>query len=423
MISKYYFFMFLITSLTVHALPIEQVELSGYARAGVGTNWYGGAQECFYNQGSGGWNGIGRNEWRLGNECSNYLELGFKINHFKEFNPHRYFYTQIRFANQSPGNDTWDSSQQTTSLTELYSEGTLVENSPIAAWVGKRYYRDSDVYIDDYYYFANMSGNGAGVRQIPLVGEASMDIAYLQQVGSTQTDLGYQATSVLDFRINKLKFFGNTQRIWFAYAQSPGGTKSNNLSLDRAQGYALGVLNESQTEWFSQKIYSQLSIQFGQKLMNDFNLWTDRDWSQQNQEIADKSRWRAIWSHQVNASDKNSYYIAFSTEKLFLKNNLKEEWLSMGLAHVYGFNSVWRLHSVLGHSQVSIDDESYSLGRVTIAPELSLGEGFWSRPVLRFYMTESFWSQNNQSRVKSQAPTFANLSQGGSWGFQMESMF
>jgi maltoporin len=69
--------MFILLSLLfiskVSAIEIKDVDMFGYVRAGVGSNTYGGDQECFYNQGAGGGNGIGRNEFRLANECSNYL--------------------------------------------------------------------------------------------------------------------------------------------------------------------------------------------------------------------------------------------------------------------------------------------------------------------------------------------------------------
>ena len=66
-----------------HSMETKDIDIFGYARAGVGTNTFGGDQECFYNQGAGGWNGQGRNEFRLGNECSNYLEIALKFNHIK----------------------------------------------------------------------------------------------------------------------------------------------------------------------------------------------------------------------------------------------------------------------------------------------------------------------------------------------------
>jgi maltoporin len=63
------------------------------------------------------------------------------------------------------------------------------------------------------------------------------------------------------------------------------------------------------------------------------------------------------------------------------------------------------------------------LTRLTIAPQLSISENIWGRPVLRAFYTHSFWNDQNKSNIAQNAPTYTNKASGGAYGFQMESFF
>jgi maltoporin len=207
-------------SLNAFSTEIKDVEMFGYARAGVGTNTFGGDQECFYNQGAGGWNGNGRNEFRLGNECSNYLEIATKFNHIKTDT--KKVYTQFRIANS----DTRRDADASTYFAEAFAEIQNLNYLPWSFWVGKRFYRDQDVYMDDNYYFGNMSGNGGGIGNIDFIG-SKLSVAYLRQVKDTNTNIGKVGTTVLDVRLKEFKLTQNLkENFWFAYGQVPAGTNS-----------------------------------------------------------------------------------------------------------------------------------------------------------------------------------------------------
>lgn len=56
--------------------------------------------------------------------------------------------------------------------------------------------------------------------------------------------------------------------------------------------------------------------------------------------------------------------------------------------------------------------------KLTLAPQVALGNRFFSRPVLRAYITYAQWSDAFVGRVGGQ--DYQNLSNGFSYGLQME---
>jgi maltoporin len=59
------------------------------------------------------------------------------------------------------------------------------------------------------------------------------------------------------------------------------------------------------------------------------------------------------------------------------------------------------------------------LGKLTLAPQVSLGDEFFSRPVLRAFLTYAMWSDGLQGEIGG--PDYAGKDSGFTWGLQMES--
>ena len=66
----------------------------------------------------------------------------------------------------------------------------------------------------------------------------------------------------------------------------------------------------------------------------------------------------------------------------------------------------------------SLTGTSGNLFKLTLAPQVALGNRFFSRPVLRAYITYAQWSDVFVGRVGGQ--DYQNLSNGFSYGLQME---
>ena len=418
---KYSPFFYLLFSsflaLNIYAADIKDLEMFGYARAGSGTNTLGGDQECFYNQGSGGWGGIGRNEFRLGNECSNYLEIAFKFNHIKTDT--KKVYTQFRVSNSHDGKDATESSSQSTNFVEAFAEMQGLNDMPLSFWVGKKFYRDQDVYMDDYYYFGSMNGNGAGVGNIDLLG-GKLSLAYLRKVSDTKTNVGVQGLTVYDARLKDIKLSDSLkEHFWIAYGHAPESTNtSSGVRYRKSNGFILGTLFDLS---FGSAGFNHTAIMFGHGLMSSFNLYGDTLTSPGSSQSSEK-RLRFVNHTTFDINANWAFHLSVNHERLIVHDNVKEQWMGLGIRPIYRVTQNFHLVTEAGSSIVQ-NGGAKKLTRLTFAPQLSINENIWGRPVLRAFYTHSFWSENNKINIAQNAPAYAKKTAGGSYGVQMESFF
>lgn len=421
------FFTFIaLTTSAAFATDIKDIEMFGYARAGVGTNTMGNDQECFYNQGAGGYGGIGRNEFRLGNECSNYLEVGLKFNHIKTET--KKAFTQFRVSNSSSGQDATESAtNDRTSFVEAFAQIEGMNDLPWSFWVGKKFYRDHDVYIDDYYYFGSMNGNGAGVGNIDLF-NAKLSLAYLRRVTDKSTTRGKQGLTVYDARLKEIKLADNIkQNVWVAYGHAPDSADTDTTSTPstvgtnykKASGFVVGTLIETNL-WDNG--FNHTALMFGQGLMNNFNLYGNTLITPGNVQRAEQ-RMRFVNHTTYSIGKKWAYHLSGTFERLAVKGDTQERWMSLGARPIYKVTDTFHFVTEVGHSVVRDSGKDRQLTRLTVAPQLGISENIWGRPVLRAFYTHSFWNKSNRSFIAQNAPSYAQKTSGGAYGFQMESFF
>jgi len=65
--------------------------------------------------------------------------------------------------------------------------------------------------------------------------------------------------------------------------------------------------------------------------------------------------------------------------------------------------------------------ETARLTKITLAPTLSVGPGFWDRPEFRLYVTHANW--NSAAGNVTGQPAFADKTSGTSYGAQVEWWF
>jgi maltoporin len=77
---------------------------------------------------------------------------------------------------------------------------------------------------------------------------------------------------------------------------------------------------------------------------------------------------------------------------------------SLGGRVSYAFSKNFKLLGEVGTTTRKVEGSPQQrLNKVTIAPTLSVGEGFWERPELRFYVTRANW---NTAAAVANAATF-----------------
>lgn len=403
------------------------LDFHGYLRAGAGTNGKGAKQECFVNRGA------QANEFRLGNECSVYGEAAFLSSFLKGTEEEPFFKSQVRLAFFPQGKSSFeesDSDGRDINIVEAFVEGGRLDGSPLTYWAGKRFYRDVDLYIHDWYYFGNMSGNGAGVGNIPL-GSGRLAAAYLMETGSTRTDAGQNAVQVLDLRWQEVNL-GEKSRLhfWGAYGISPGG-KVNQTYYQPRQGW-LGAIRWRRN---LEGGFNDFAILHGQNLLEGINLYGNSAFDQTSGKATPARRWRFVEHLVLQPSERIGVFAGAALELWDPKRtgtDSRGSWISIGARPVYFFTKHYQLafeagHSIVeDHTEKNADGSSVgprSLTRFTLAPQLSVGPGLWARPLLRAFYTRSFWNGANKSQVAVDAPSFAGASAGQAMGFQAEVWF
>jgi maltoporin len=117
----------------------------------------------------------------------------------------------------------------------------------------------------------------------------------------------------------------------------------------------------------------------------------------------------------------------------FIWDNLKKapwdleqrQWMSFGVRPQYNFSDNFSLAMELGVDRAKDDSQAdakwATLTKLTIAPQLSLSRGFWSRPVLRGFVTYATWNEAARNGVNANSNNvFADKKYGITYGVQAE---
>ncbi|WP_413558535.1 carbohydrate porin [Bdellovibrio sp. HCB209] len=438
---KKMFWVLTILMTSLNALALE-ADFTTYMRGGTGVNQEGGKMECFRNSGLPG------NFMRLGNECDFYTELGFVFHNKKATaDDASFFRTQLRYAYSSEGLRQWESNRTTVTSTpatittpkseiEAYVKAGGIDGMPMEYWVGKRFYRDVDMYIWDWYYYAEMAGVGAGIEQIPL-GTGKLAIANLIQANEefNTTSIGRPVLNIWDVRYSTIPVFAEQNiSFWGVYAWAKASDNGATQHFDSTNGYVLATKLEGKVG----PGYNKFVVEYGQGAMKDFNVYGSStvDTAEADQ-MAQNKAWnvRIVEDWHMDVTEKWGVFfgVAASQGSTGADTDNKVQWQAIGVRPVYNFTDRFQLATEFGFSRYENESEKVGgvavgvreLGRVAIAPQLSIGKSIWGRPVLRAYAAYSFWNDANKgsSYIGSSAPTFADKSSGLNVGYQFEAWF
>jgi maltoporin len=336
------------------------VDWDGYFRAGPGASKKDAARACY------GLSGAGL-KYRLGNECDIYGEFGLSQKFASEgVNYKAYLMTNL-------WNPQTDTGEATVGINQMYVEGKGYDVAPDTTfWIGKRFYGRQDVHIVDVH-FTNLSGVGGGA-DIP-VGPGKLGIAYfgsdLNDASAAQTDsakrinIDYSGIPVntdgtlrvvatltkgdytggksgfgLQAIHNQAKFLGGANTFWLQYAQGSAGLDGN---------FGTATADSSVKSFRAIESFTWQLGKFGGQAI-------------------------ALYQQDKDGDDKTSS-------------------MSLGGRASYAMTKNFKLVSELGYSQKKPDGAAtQKLTKFTFAPTLAVGEGFWSRPELRAYVTTAKWN-------------------------------
>lgn len=412
---------------------VKSFEFHGYFRSGFGLNSEGGQQVAFQAPGADA-------KFRLGNEAETYGEFIF-VNNW--LNPNHasdkaWMRTEVlieanttnsaSYANfpNGVGNDQFR-------LREAFVQaGNVWDFQPNAKfWAGERYYRRQHIEIDDFYPL-DMSGYGAGVEDWNLrIGK--MAVAYLAGARpDIVTQYGSYAKSNIDVRFYDLKGPFGTFGVWFDYAVAKGGTvqsistqtgtPATGAIIPTTDGYAFGI-RQQRLEWHSG--YNTFGFEYGKGAASNFSTSID------NPSPFLKGSERLLLVEQLVFQPNDRFAImpifVFQRQRDGMPGHGFNDWASFGARPVFfftkylslafegGFDHTEGFAFAQGGANTNYDGW---LRKFTIAPEIGAGRKFFSRPVLRVFLTYANWSNGFRGLVGG--IPFEDRTSGLTYGVQTE---
>ena len=408
-------------------------EFHGYFRSGYGLNSKGGQQVAFQAPGAGA-------KYRLGNETETYGEFIFVNNWLnpEHDNDKAWLKTEVMIeANTGnyatypnfpgpnfPGNVGNDQFR----LREAFVRGgNILKSQPDAKfWAGERYYRRQHIEIDDFYPL-DMSGYGAGVEDWNLrIGK--MSVAYLAGARpDIVTQNGNYAKSNIDVRLYDLKGPFGLWGLWFDFATAKGGTTQPvgttpaGTVIPTSNGYAFG-LRYQRLEWHGG--YNTFSVQYGKGAASNFSTSID------NPNPFIKSSERLLIAEHLLLQPNDRFAIMpifiFQRTRDGQPGHGFQDWASFGARPEIFFTKYISLAFEAGvdHTEGIVTTQNGNtqfdgwLRKFTIAPQIGAGRKFFSRPVLRVFLTYANWSNGFRGFVGGLP--FQDRTSGLTYGAQAE---
>lgn len=390
----------------------KSFEFHGYFRSGYGLNGTGGQQVAFQAPGAGA-------KYRLGNEAETYGELIFVNNWINPVHEtgKAWFRTEAMVEADTTNSSNFDSTDKFRLREAFVQAGNVLDFQPDAKfWAGERYYRRQHIEIDDFYTL-DMSGYGGGVEDINAkIGH--MAVSYLAGASDTIiTPNGALAKSNLDVRIYdiKMKILSGSFGFWYNFAASKGGVFNGTL-YPSTQGNAVGFYY-LHPEFYGG--YHKFTFQYGNGAASDFNTFIVSP----TPFTHDASTFRI--TEQVLVQPNNRW----SMMPIFLYQRSKDgnpahgvdTWLSFGVRPIFNFTDHVSLAFEPGIDHTTNGQNLYHgwLAKSTVALQIASGRDFFSRPVVRAFITYANWTDGYKGFVGG--IPYQNQNAGLSFGLQAES--
>jgi len=415
------------------------VDIGGYVRAGYARSGAGGPMAPFQAPGA-------ASKYRLGNEAENYAELILSKSYYlpdvfqldEGLGPEGTLdgpiaHVQMRLSLFNPYSAFGSSDATSVGLPEAWASiGNVLPFAPsVKFWAGNRFYRRHDIHITDFFFWNN-SGGGGGIEDVPL-GPARLALAWIGW-GSTsgfsyvpQPDPTNQAgfsKSTFDLRVYDLPLlFGHTE-VGFAYAHSMSGVdEAGNEAPDR-HGMSVTVVHTI-PEFISPDGVHKTSFQYGtgpaRTFTAGFETMSLPEGTFIRTDAAGSSRLRVTESFTANLGKHLSLGPVFVVQVTDEGSpDTGRFWVSGGVRPIVHFTR--HLSLALDGGIDWVKDEASgtegTLAKLTACPQVSIGNQWNSRPVIRAFVTGAFWSDGLVGQVGG--ADYADSQDGLSAGMQME---
>jgi maltoporin len=416
----------------------DYIDFNGYFRAGYGRDSQGGPQTAFQAPGAFA-------KYRLGNEAENYGELTlgkdwYVPDLFSPDAPPRpdgtptgpIAHAQVTMAFYNP----YNTSSYQTSLAETWAAiGNVFAGQPdVKFWAGERFYRRQDITINDFFYY-NMSGAGGGVEDYvtPFGKLALAWIGNGEQSGVYSSDIviqpdpvnqaGFSKQSVVLSLYDVDMLWGKVEFGLVGALENSGLNEAGQQAPD-SQGVAINIIHTHE-KFLSDDGVNKFSLQFGTAAAKTFTSGYETATTSTGTYIIpdEPGSWRFRATESFIAQPWENFSVSPAVVYQYTDyNNFQgdRQWISAGVRPIYHFNKYFSLAFEPGMDHVDDNGlhQSGTLWKFTLAPQVSLGDKFLSRPVIRAYVTCATWTKSFEGEVGGN--DYANETSGVTWGMQME---
>ncbi|NOT82285.1 MAG: carbohydrate porin [Gallionella sp.] len=364
------------TSVSAIAADVGGLEVMGYTRGGV----FNGTPRGGYSLGG------DMQKFRLGNEGDNGFELELR----KTFDAGNGMKWSMDYMPT-----VWNGSHYTN---QAYAEMTGLDFAPSAKfWAGQRRLRIQDVHIVDHFFLDYGLNYGAGMTDYNLgfakLGVGVFNGGSLDNQNSAQNNARRVNVDLSDIQSNAggvLRVLGTVVSGNFQFG-SPGSMLS--VSHNQSDFLVKGLTNTL----FLQTASGHANLQ-GQfqglgdatavtRLNNGVKLLDQQPGVKSNR-IGDSINWQSgKFGGQALAVIQNGKVEGGVNDGINTKDT------TLGGRISYALTNNFKMLVEAGMTSRKPDNSAnQTLNKVTIAPTLSLGSDFWSRPELRFYVTQASWN-------------------------------
>jgi maltoporin len=416
------------------ATSASAFEFHGYFRDGPGWNSKGGGQVCFQLPGS-------EFKARLGNECNHYYEFSLSEQIYKDDTGVQ---AKVEWM-PAYGIDTTNPSGAPGTgfgfgtgnvyTQQIWGGIKLPQLTGATVWAGQRYYRRHNVEGLDWFYWNPYQGDvAAGIEDVDLgFGKLALTIGRAEAVGSV----------LAPANVVNATYMVPEARI-YAIPLIPNGTLELGVDLgiayEHANGLASGHTGASPwftAEYFQDKFlggFNKLTFQYAQgaeAAMNSGVL---------SGATSDPKQWRVVEQlvFLVNNEISGQIALIYQDQSHLLNGapttgatNTGARIFSAEVRPSYHFTDYFKLQLDALYQTLSVKDavaglDAANMLKLTVAPTLVTGRGFFARPEFRVFATYGVW--NDAAVTLAGASGIANGAFGAdkhgiSFGAQMEAWF
>ena len=358
------------------AAEIAGIEFHGYSRGGPVLSYEDGVKGSMSLGGD-------LQKYRLGNEGDNGIEIDLIKNFEAGGQKWKIHYMPTK----------WNSGAISTE--QAYVEMGGLSFAPEAKfWAGERRLRIQDVHIIDNFLMNYGNNQGAGMTDF-AVGGAKLGVGVFSG-DKFDTPL---PTGVKAQRINADVSEINT---------NPGGKLRVLVTAVSGKGLAGGnsgsgiSVSHNQADFLIAGMSNVLFLQAstGHARIDGMFLGLDgKTAGQKGMRIADSLNW------QLGAFGGQTM-LGYQTAKDDLTGVTTKD-TSVGGRVSYAFTTNFKLLAEVGSTRRAIDGQaSQTLNKFTIAPTISVGPDFWTRPEIRMYVTRANW---NAAAAQANSTTFGQF--------------